>query len=106
MHRPPELLSEVPRIPTGHGMMYLRVSEHDGRPVELIATIGKSGGSIAVKGEVIGRLVTLCLQQNIPMAAIVDCLIGLQDEKPVAHKDTVIQSIPDGIGQWLQRRYL
>ena len=58
------------------------------------------------KAEVTGRMVSLALRHNIPMEDIVDQLIDISGETPVAWKDTMIKSIPDAVGKILKKEYL
>ncbi len=93
-------------MPTGFGNLYITISELDDRPFEVFATIGKSGGDIMAKAEVIGRLISLALRNDIPVNEIVDQLVNISGESVVAYKRGSIKSIPDAIGRVLKERYL
>ena len=64
------------------GNLYVTVTEMDGKPFEVFATIGKSGKSTMAKTEAIGRLVSLALRSGITPDKIVEQLI----ERVKAHR--------------------
>jgi ribonucleoside-diphosphate reductase alpha chain len=104
--RPARLIGYTEKIKTGFGNLYITVNEKDGKPVELFATVGKSGKSIMAKTEAIGRLVTLCLQNGVEMITIIDQLKDIEGENPVADGDGVVKSIPDAIAKVLAKNYV
>ncbi|RLC10234.1 MAG: ribonucleotide-diphosphate reductase subunit alpha, partial [Deltaproteobacteria bacterium] len=91
---------------TGMGNLYVTVTEYEGRPFEVFATIGKSGRSTTAKTEAIGRLVSLALRTGIGVEKIVEQLKGIGGEHPVFQKNGLVLSIPDAISLVLERRYL
>jgi ribonucleoside-diphosphate reductase alpha chain len=54
--RPETLSGYTTKMKTGYGYLYVTVTEFEGRPFEVFATIGKSGRSTTAKTEAIGRL--------------------------------------------------
>jgi len=104
--RPSTLHSTTTIVPTGYGKLYITISEHENKPFEVFCHIGKSGASIMAKAEVVGRLVSLALRNDIDVKDIVDQLIDISGDSPMAWKDTVIKSIPDAVGKVLKERYL
>jgi ribonucleoside-diphosphate reductase alpha chain len=104
--RPETLDGYTTKMQTGMGNLYVTVTEYDGRPFEVFATIGKSGRSTAAKAEAIGRLVSLALRSGVKVGNIVDQLKGIGGEHPVFQKDGLVLSIPDAISRVLERRYL
>ena len=104
--RPETLTSSTTKISTGYGNLYLTISELNSKPFEIFCTIGKSGGSIMAKAEVVGRLVSLALKYEVPLQEIVNQLTDISGEKPQAWKDGVVKSIPDAVGKILKERYL
>ena len=104
--RPETLDGYTTKMVTGMGNLYVTVTEYDGRPFEVFATIGKSGRSTAAKAEAIGRLVSLALRSGVKVGHIVDQLKGIGGEHPVFQKDGLVLSIPDAISRVLERRYL
>jgi ribonucleoside-diphosphate reductase alpha chain len=104
--RPETLEGFTSKMMTGHGNLYVTVTELDGRPFEVFATIGKSGRSTTAKAEAIGRLVSLALRSGIDLEKIVKQLEGIGGESPIFQKDGLVLSIPDAIGRILRNRYL
>ena len=104
--RPETLEGFTTKIRTGLGQLYVTVTEFDGRPFEVFATIGKSGRSTTAKTEAIGRLVSLALRSGVSVADIVEQLKGIGGEHPVFQEGGLVLSIPDAIARVLERRYL
>jgi ribonucleoside-diphosphate reductase alpha chain len=104
--RPETLAGYTTKIRTGMGNLYVTVTEMNGRPFEVFATIGKSGKSTTAKTEAIGRLVSLALRSGVHVDKIVDQLKGICGEHPVFQKDGLVLSIPDAISQILEKHYL
>ncbi len=104
--RPETLDGFTTKMVTGMGHLYVTVTEYQGRPFEVFATIGKSGRSTTAKTEAIGRLVSLALRSGIDVEKIVEQLKGIGGEHPVFQKDGLVLSIPDAIARVLARRYL
>lgn len=104
--RPVTLDGFTTKMATGMGNLYVTVTEYDGRPFEVFATIGKSGRSTTAKTEAIGRLVSLSLRSGVKVEKIVEQLKGIGGEHPVFQKDGLVLSIPDAIGRVLEKRYL
>jgi ribonucleoside-diphosphate reductase alpha chain len=104
--RPETLEGFTTKIVTGMGNLYVTVTEYEGDPFEIFATIGKSGRSTTAKTEAIGRLVSLALRSGIKVERIVEQLKGIGGEHPVFQKDGLVLSIPDAIARVLENRYL
>ena len=104
--RPQTLEGFTTRIKTGMGQLYCTVTEHDEKPFEVFATIGKSGRSTTAKTEAIGRLVSLALRSGVDVSQIVDQLKGIGGEYPVFQDGGLVLSIPDAISRVLEDRYL
>jgi ribonucleoside-diphosphate reductase alpha chain len=104
--RPETLAGFTTKMMTGMGNLYVTVTEYDGRPFEVFATIGKSGRSTTAKTEAIGRLVSLALRTGVRVEKIVEQLKGIGGEHPVFQKDGLVLSIPDAISRVLEKRYL
>jgi ribonucleoside-diphosphate reductase alpha chain len=104
--RPETLEGFTTKIKTGLGRLYLTVTEVDGQPFEVFATIGKSGRSTTAKTEAIGRLVSLALRFGVKVDEIVDQLKGIGGEHPVFQEGGLVLSIPDAISRVLEKRYL
>jgi ribonucleoside-diphosphate reductase alpha chain len=104
--RPETLQGFTTKVVTGMGNLYVTVTEMDGKPFEVFATIGKSGKSTMAKTEAIGRLVSLALRSGISADKVVEQLKGICGEHPVFSKDGLVLSIPDAISKVLEKRYL
>jgi ribonucleoside-diphosphate reductase alpha chain len=104
--RPETLEGFTTKMMTGMGALYVTVTEYEGRPFEVFATIGKSGRSTTAKTEAIGRLVSLALRSGVQVEKIVEQLKGIGGEHPVFQKDGLVLSIPDAISRVLEKRYM
>jgi ribonucleoside-diphosphate reductase alpha chain len=104
--RPETLEGFTTKMATGMGNLYVTVTEHEGRPFEVFATIGKSGRSTTAKTEAIGRLVSLALRSGVKVEKVVEQLKGIGGEHPVFQKDGLVLSIPDAISRVLEKRYM
>jgi ribonucleoside-diphosphate reductase alpha chain len=103
--RPETLSGFTTRIKTGYGHLYITVTEYEGKPFEVFATIGKSGRSTTAKTEAIGRLVSLALRSGVTVDKIVNQLKGIGGEYPVFQDGGLVLSIPDAIARVLDKRY-
>lgn len=101
--RPESLQGFTTKMATGYGNLYVTVTEYEGRPFEVFATIGKSGRSTTAKTEAIGRLVSLALRSGVKVEKIVEQLKGIGGEHPVFQKDGLVLSVPDAISRVLER---
>jgi len=102
--RPETLKSKTTCVNTGFGKLYVTICYgHDGRPFEIFAIIGKSGHELTAMTEGIGRLVSLWLRSGGDVGEIVKQLKGIGGESPHAHGKKLILSVPDGIGQLLEK---
>lgn len=104
--RPDTLEGFTTRIKTGMGQLYVTVTEFDGRPFEVFATIGKSGKSTMAKTEAIGRLISLALRAGVDVSEIIDQIKGISGEHTIFQKGGLVLSIPDAIGRILEDRYM
>jgi ribonucleoside-diphosphate reductase alpha chain len=106
LERPETLFGFTTKMKTGYGQLYVTVTEFEGRPFEVFATIGKSGRSTTAKTEAIGRLVSLALRAGVTVDKIVDQLKGIGGEHPIFQDGGLVLSIPDAIARVLEKRYL
>jgi ribonucleoside-diphosphate reductase alpha chain len=104
--RPEILEGFTAKIKTGMGNLYVTVTEHEGNPFEVFATIGRSGKSVTAKTEAIGRLASLALRSGIHVKKVVEQLKGICGEHPVFQEGGMVLSIPDAIGKVLDKRYV
>ena len=103
--RPETLEGFTTKITTGMGNLYVTVTELDGVPFEVFATIGKSGKSTTAKTEAIGRLISLALRSGVEVHEIIKQLKGIGGEYPVFQNGGLVMSIPDAISRVLENRY-
>ena len=104
--RPETLEGYTTKVVTGMGNLYVTVTELEGKPFEVFATIGKSGKSTTAKTEAIGRLVSLAFRSGVPVENVVEQLKGICGEHPVFSKEGLILSIPDAISRVLEKKYI
>jgi ribonucleoside-diphosphate reductase alpha chain len=104
--RPDVLHGITQRIDTGYGKLYVNINEDDeGRPFELFANIGNSGGFTASFTEALAKTISTALRSGVDPEEIADELQGIRSPKVAWDKGEQINSIPDAIGTAL-RRYL
>ncbi|OYR48528.1 ribonucleoside-diphosphate reductase [Halorubrum sp. Ea1] len=104
--RPDSLNGVTQRVETGYGKLYVTINEdQNGRPFELFANIGHSGGYTNSFTEALAKVISTALRSGVDPDEIVDELQGTRSPKVAWDKGEQIQSIPDAIGTAL-RRYL
>jgi ribonucleoside-diphosphate reductase alpha chain len=105
--RPDVLHGVTQRIDTGYGKLYVNINEdpETGRPFELFANIGNSGGFTASFTEALAKTISTALRSGVDPQEIADELQGIRSPKVAWDKGEQINSIPDAIGTAM-RRYL
>jgi len=110
--RPKVLDAKTHVVETGNGKMYVTVSHHKGKPLELFIFLGKSGQILNTLTEAMGRVISIGLQQGVPVEEITKTLININSDKMVWYRfedtdqrPTQILSIPDGVAKLLDRYY-
>ncbi|QDX40600.1 adenosylcobalamin-dependent ribonucleoside-diphosphate reductase [Salarchaeum sp. JOR-1] len=104
--RPDVLYGVTQRIDTGYGKLYVNINEDEqGRPFELFANIGNSGGFTASFTESLAKTVSTALRAGVDPEEIASELQGIRSPKVAWDKGEQINSIPDAIGTAM-RRYL
>ena len=104
--RPDVLHGVTQRIDTGYGKLYVNINEDDdGRPFELFANIGNSGGFTASFTEALAKTISTALRSGVDPREIASELQGIRSPKVAWDKGEQINSIPDAIGTAM-RRYL
>ncbi len=110
--RPTSMPATVHTVETGNGKMYVTVSTHNGKPMEIFISMGKSGGLFNNFAEALGRTISIALQHGVPIDVIVKTLIGINSDRIAwtrlhesDKKPDQILSMPDGIAKLLQRFY-
>nr|WP_303650295.1 adenosylcobalamin-dependent ribonucleoside-diphosphate reductase [Halalkalicoccus sp. NIPERK01] len=104
--RPDVLYGVTQRIDTGYGKLYVNINEDEnGRPFELFANIGNSGGFTASFTEALAKTISTALRSGVDPEEIASELQGIRSPKVAWDKGQQINSIPDAIGTAM-RRYL
>jgi len=104
--RPDVLTGVTQRIDTGYGKLYVNINEdEDGRPFELFANIGNSGGFTASFTEALAKTISTALRAGVDPRELAEELQGIRSPKVAWDKGEQIQSIPDAVGTAM-RRYL
>jgi ribonucleoside-diphosphate reductase alpha chain len=110
--RPKVLNAKTHCVETGNGKMYVTVSHHEGKPLELFIFLGKSGQILNTLTEAMGRVISIGLQQGVPVEEITKTLININSDRMVWYRfedtdqrPTQILSIPDGVAKLLDRYY-
>lgn len=96
--RPEVVSGSTYKVKTGYGTLFVTINnDEEGKPFEVFATIGKTGGFFAAKSEAICRLISLGLRSNIAAEIIIDQIKGIRGPMPSWGKYGQILSIPDAI---------
>jgi ribonucleoside-diphosphate reductase alpha chain len=103
--RPKVLNSVTEEVTTGCGHLYIIIGyDEAGNLLEIIATLGKSGGCAYCQLEAISRAVSLGLKYGIPAEEYVKQLIKIEcPSKIMWPEDKRILSCADGIAKILER---
>ena len=98
-----ESITEV--VTTGCGKLYITVGfEPDGHPIEIRASLGKSGGCSESYLDALLKSISLGLQRGIPGEEFAEELIGNEcPSKNMWPEDERILSCADGIGKVLKK---
>ncbi len=101
--RPEVLSGRTYRVRTGYGKLFITInSDERGKPFEVFATLGKSGGYFQEHTEAICRLISLALRSNINARYIVDHLKGIRGPMVTMTAKGTILSLPDAIAKILE----
>ena len=110
--RPNKVSGNIYKVETGNGRMYVTIGEHNGKPVEVFIQIGKSGQIMNTFSEALGRIISLALQNGVPVDEVTEKLIGINSDKSVwfrfeetDKRPSQILSAPDGLAQLLNKYY-
>jgi len=92
------------KMKTGCGSLYVTLNySESGKPIEVFARLGRSGGCSSAQTEGIGRLISLALQNNISLENICKQLRGISCDKPIGFGRNKIYSCVDAISKGLGR---
>ena len=102
--RPYILHGHTIKMKTGCGSLYVTLNySESGKPIEVFARLGRSGGCSSAQTEGIGRLISLALQNNISLEDICKQLRGISCDKPIGFGRNKIYSCVDAISKGLGR---
>ncbi len=102
--RPEKIIGTTYKIATGYGNLYVTINEDEKEePFEVFTHIGKAGGFFSAKAEAISRLISLALRSGVDANEVVDQLKGIRGPQPLWDKDGIVLSLPDAIGQILEK---
>jgi ribonucleoside-diphosphate reductase alpha chain len=102
--RPPILKGRTMKMNSPLGDIYVTINEDDaGRPFEVFCTLGKAGGAAFADAEAMGRLMSTALRSGVPINALRDQLRGISSDRAVGVGPNKVLSVPDAIGQAIER---
>ena len=101
--RPKSLSGKTERVSTGLGALFVTVNEHDGKPFEVFAQVGKAGSDVSAFTEGLARMVSLALRSDIPALEIAGQLKGIGGSMTNGFGTAKVLSVPDAIGRVLAR---
>ncbi|MDI6771344.1 MAG: adenosylcobalamin-dependent ribonucleoside-diphosphate reductase [bacterium] len=113
--RPQHLPGVTYRTETPEYSSFVTITEHNGHPFEIFATIGKNGAQTQAIAESIGRLSSFILRMKDGLSGearlqgIFDQLDGIGSNRPSGFGPNKVHSIPDSIavaiGRYLRNRH-
>ena len=103
--RPKKLTSITERMLTGCGNMYVTVAEHEGKPFEVFATLGKAGGCPACYAEATTRCISLGLRSGVPISEFINQLKNIACPNSAIEDSKKILSCPDAIAKAMENSY-
>ncbi len=102
-NRPEVMTGKTYRVRTGYGNLFVTINnDEDGRPFEVFATIGKTGGYFQEQTEGICRMISTALRAGVSVKEIIEQLKGIRGPMPTITKRGTVHSLPDAIGQVLE----
>lgn len=76
--RPDVIYGNTRLMKTGCGNLYVTINEHEDKPFEVFATLGKAGGCGSAQCESIGRAISVGLQGGIAIEEYINSLRGIK----------------------------
>lgn len=93
-------------VDTPQGKLRMFVTEVDGKPFEVFATIGRAGSDVMAFTEALGRLLSLGLRCGIPVRLLAEQMRGIGGNRSTGFGPERVRSVPDAIGKVLLERYV
>ncbi len=101
--RPRVLKADIFKTKTGSGTLYTSVGlDEEGLPVEIFINISKHGSDVSAFSEALGRVISIALQNGIPVSGIAETIIGIMGDSSAWDSGKLIKSIPDAVGRILK----
>ncbi len=101
--RPDVVTGKTYKVKTGYGALFVTVNDDEyGAPIEVFATLGKSGGFFQEQSEALCRLISTALRSHIKVEEIIKQMKGIRGPMPVMTNRGTILSLPDAIAQILE----
>lgn len=101
--RPEVVSGRTYKVKTGYGSLFVTVNDDEsGAPLEIFATLGKSGGFFQEQSEALCRLISVALRSHIKVEEIIQQLKGIRGPMPVMTNKGTVLSLPDAIAQILE----
>lgn len=106
--RPRTLRSTTTRLATERGNLFVTVSvDEDGRPLEILGSLGKAGSPEQGMVETACRLISLHLRRGTPLDEIVVQCRGIGEMQPWANlmpggRTVLVRGVADGIAHILK----
>lgn len=97
--RPKTLEGKTYKITTGCGNLYISVNMNEGKPFEVFAKLGKSGGCSSCFTEGLTRAISIGLRAGVPIEEYYDHLKDIQCISPTFSEGENIKSCPDAIAK-------
>jgi len=101
--RPKVTTGQTHQIQTGYGSLYVIINEDEEGPIEIFATVGKSGGTMESFTEALARQVSLNFRAGISVDEVIDQLSDIRSPRHSWDEGDDVESIPDGIALALKR---
>ncbi|MBI2552288.1 adenosylcobalamin-dependent ribonucleoside-diphosphate reductase [Candidatus Uhrbacteria bacterium] len=101
--RPEVLRGTTYKLKSAYGNLYITINEDEHGPFEVFSQMGKAGGFFAANLEAICRMISLSLRSGVHIESVIRQLKGIRDPQPVWYKGEMILSLPDAIGQILEK---
>lgn len=94
--RPKVLQGSTHEEPCGCGRVYVTVNVKDGKPLEVFARLGKSGGCGAATMEAVGRLLSAGLRCGVDVDVLTKQLVGIQCHRSPSCLEAVSRVLRSG----------
>lgn len=88
------------KVKTPDGTMFIHIIGN-GKPSRMMISIGKSGSSIQAWAESVASLVTMCLEKEVPIGAIMNVLNEITTDRIAYSFGLPVKSGPDGVAHAL-----